>query len=265
MPGLLDQHKETIRMTHSFSLTGRRAVVTGAASGIGAAIARAYAEAGARLVLADLNADRLAAQADACRALGVEVETVRADVGDESGANAVVDHCIAAFGGVDILVNNAGMLTQARCTALSTQMWDEMMRVDLRSVFLCARRALPSMIAQRWGRVINIASQLGIKGGAELCHYAAAKAGVIGFTKSLAIEVASDNVLVNAIAPGPIETPMVDGISDTWKTAKSAELPLRRFGRAEEVAPSAVLLASDPGGNLFVGQTLGPNSGDVMP
>jgi 3-oxoacyl-[acyl-carrier protein] reductase len=252
-------------MVASFSLDGRRAVVTGAASGIGAAVAHAYAEAGARLVLADLNETRLATQADACRALGVRVETVVADVGEEAGAQGIVDRCIEAYGGIDILVNNAGMLTQARCTELTVPMWDDMMRVDLRSVFLCSRRALPSMVAQRWGRIINVASQLGIKGGAELTHYSAAKAGVIGFTKSLALEAAPDNVLVNAIAPGPIETPLVDGISASWKKMKSAELPLRRFGRAEEVAPTAVLLASDPGGNLFVGQTLGPNSGDVMP
>ena len=252
-------------MTTLFSLDGRRAVVTGAASGIGAAIANHYAAAGARLLLADRDAARLALQADACRAAGATVETVQADVGDETGANRIVDRCIEAFGGIDILVNNAGMLTQARCTDLTTAMWDDMMRVDLRSVFLCTRRALPSMTAQRWGRVINVASQLGIKGGAELSHYSAAKAGVIGFTKSLALEVAPDNVLVNAIAPGPIETPLVDGISAAWKQAKSAELPLRRFGLADEVAPTALLLASDPGGNLFVGQTLGPNSGDVMP
>jgi 3-oxoacyl-[acyl-carrier protein] reductase len=252
-------------MASAFSLDGRRAVVTGAASGIGAAIALAYAQAGARLVLADLNEARLAAHADLCRASGAQVDTVIADVGDEAGAHGIVDRCIAAYGGIDILVNNAGMLTQARCTDLTTRMWDDMLRVDLRSVFLCSRRALPSMTAQRWGRIINVASQLGIKGGAELTHYSAAKAGVIGFTKSLALEAAPDNVLVNAIAPGPIETPLVDGISAAWKEAKSKELPLRRFGRAEEVAPTAVLLASDPGGNLFVGQTLGPNSGDVMP
>jgi 3-oxoacyl-[acyl-carrier protein] reductase len=252
-------------MASAFSLDGRRAVVTGAASGIGAAIALAYAQSGARLVLADLNEARLAAHADLCRASGAQVDTVIADVGDEAGAHGIVDRCIAAYGGIDILVNNAGMLTQARCTDLTTRMWDDMLRVDLRSVFLCSRRALPSMTAQRWGRIINVASQLGIKGGAELTHYSAAKAGVIGFTKSLALEAAPDNVLVNAIAPGPIETPLVDGISAAWKEAKSKELPLRRFGRAEEVAPTAVLLASDPGGNLFVGQTLGPNSGDVMP
>ncbi|WP_144107352.1 SDR family NAD(P)-dependent oxidoreductase [Paraburkholderia sp. BCC1886] len=252
-------------MSSTFSLDGRRAVITGAASGIGAAIALAYASAGAQLVLADRDVARLNQQADVCRKLGATVHTVQADVGVEADANRIVDQCVEALGGIDILVNNAGMLTQARCVDLTTDMWDEMMRVDLRSVFLCTRRALPSMIAQRWGRVINVASQLGIKGGAELSHYSAAKAGVIGFTKSLALEVAPDNVLVNAIAPGPIETALVDGISAAWKAAKSAELPLRRFGRAEEVAPTALLLASDPGGNLFVGQTLGPNSGDVMP
>ncbi len=252
-------------MNTSKPLDGRRAVVTGAGSGIGEAIALAYAQAGAQLLLADIDAARADSVARRCRALGAEAETVIGDVGDESTAHRIIDRCVQAFGGIDILVNNAGMLTQSRCADMSTAMWDEMLRVDLRSVFLCARRAVPHMQAQRWGRIINIASQLGIKGGVELSHYAAAKAGVIGFTKSLALEVAPDNVLVNAIAPGPIATPLVDGISADWKRAKEASLPLGRFGRADEVAPTAVLLASDPGGNLYVGQTLGPNSGDVMP
>ncbi|WP_250438785.1 SDR family NAD(P)-dependent oxidoreductase [Delftia tsuruhatensis] len=252
-------------MNTSKPLDGRRAVVTGAGSGIGEAIARAYAQAGARLLLADIDAARAEDVAWRCRALGTQAETVIGDVGDESTAHRIIDRCVQAFGGIDILVNNAGMLTQSRCADMSTAMWDEMLRVDLRSVFLCARRAVPHMQAQRWGRIISIASQLGIKGGVELSHYAAAKAGVIGFTKSLALEVAPDNVLVNAIAPGPIATPLVDGISADWKRAKEASLPLGRFGRADEVAPTAVLLASDPGGNLYVGQTLGPNSGDVMP
>lgn len=252
-------------MNTSKPLDGRRAVVTGAGSGIGEAIALAYAQAGAQLLLADIDAARADSVAQRCRALGAQAETVIGDVGDESTAHRIIDRCVQAFGDIDILVNNAGMLTQSRCADMSTAMWDEMLRVDLRSVFLCARRAVPRMQAQRWGRIINIASQLGIKGGVELSHYAAAKAGVIGFTKSLALEVAPDNVLVNAIAPGPIATPLVDGISADWKRAKEASLPLGRFGRADEVAPTAVLLASDPGGNLYVGQTLGPNSGDVMP
>ncbi len=246
-------------------LEQKRAVITGAASGIGLAIASLFAREGARLVLTDRHADNLQNAVAACRERGAECIGVVADVGQVAGAQSGVDACVEQFGGIDILVNNAGMLSQARCTDISLEMWDEMMAVDLRSVFLASKRALPWMLAQKWGRIINVASQLGIKGGAELCHYAAAKAGVIGFTKSLALEVSAQNVLVNAIAPGPIETPLIEGLNSEWKKAKAAELPLGRFGRAEEIAPVALLLASEPGGNLFVGQTLGPNSGDVMP
>jgi len=246
-------------------LQNRRAVITGAGSGIGAAIAYAYAEAGAKLVLCDRGSDRLAIVANHCRDRGISVIECVADVGSREGAQAGVDACVDALGGIDILVNNAGMLTQASCVDLTQEMWDEMLRVDLTSVFVASQRALPHMLEQQWGRIINIASQLGIKGGAQLTHYAAAKAGVIGFTKSLALEVSKDNVLVNCVAPGPIETPLVEGISQEWKAAKAKELPLGRFGKVEEVAPIAVLLASEPGGNLFVGQTLNPNSGDVMP
>ncbi|WP_106477928.1 SDR family NAD(P)-dependent oxidoreductase [Phytohalomonas tamaricis] len=246
-------------------LENRRTVVSGAASGIGKAIALAYAEAGARLVLLDRDGEGLVKTRAACRAQGGDVIEITADVGTVEGARAGVEACLAHFGGIDILVNNAGMLTQAPCTEMTVEMWDTMLNVDLRSVFIASQCALPSMLEQRWGRIINVASQLGIKGGAELCHYAAAKAGVIGFTKSLALEVSDHNVLVNTIAPGPIETPLVDGISAQWKQAKAAELPLKRFGYADEVAPTAVLLASEPGGNLYCGQTLGPNSGDVMP
>jgi len=121
------------------------------------------------------------------------------------------------------------------------------------------------MVARGEGRIINIASQLGIKGGRGLTHYSAAKAGVIGLTKALALELAEHGVLVNAIAPGPVHTAMVEGITEEWKAAKQAELPLGRFGVPAEVAPTAVLLASSPGGDLYVGQTLGPNAGDVMP
>ncbi|HAV2278594.1 SDR family NAD(P)-dependent oxidoreductase [Serratia marcescens] len=246
-------------------LPQRRAMITGAASGIGAAIALLFAREGAALMLADRNEAGLRAIVERCRGLGAVCHGVLANVGAPDDARRGVDACLRRLGGIDILVNNAGMLTQARCEDLTLEMWDEMMAVDLRSVFLASQRALPYMRRQRWGRIINIASQLGLKGGAELCHYAAAKAGVIGFTKSLALEAATDNVLVNAIAPGPITTPLVEGISDAWKIAKAKELPLGRFGFADEVAPVALLLASEPGGNLFVGQTLGPNAGDVMP
>lgn len=249
----------------SQQLQGRTAIVTGAASGIGAAIADLFARHGAKLMLVDLNPDMLETVAQQCRAHGVQVLTAKTDVSVATDIADAVNRCEQEFGGVDILVNNAGFLTQALCVDLTEAMWDRMMDVDLKSVFLFSKAVLPGMIGRRWGRIINTASQLGIKGGVELSHYSAAKAGVIGFTKSLALEVAQYNVLVNALAPGPIETPLVDGVSAEWKAMKAKELPLRRFGLVEEVAPTALLLASEPDGNLFVGQTLGPNSGDVMP
>ena len=233
-------------------LQNRRCVVTGAASGIGEAIALLFAGEGARLILTDRDRNKLEEVVQRCRLIGAHCYGVVADVGEVDGATAGVDASLGHYEGIDVLVNNAGMLTQAPCTDITLDMWETMMAVDLRSVFLACQRALPVMLSQRWGRIINIASQLGIKGGAELCHYAAAKAGVIGLTKSLALEVSSRNVLVNAIAPGPIETPLIEGIHQAWKTAKTAELPLGRFGRAEEVAPVALLLASEPGQDFII-------------
>jgi len=246
-------------------LEGRIAIITGAGGGIGRGVALAFADAGARLVLSDRSIGRLDETAALCMQAGAQVKVVGADVTSEDEVNTIVRAAEVAFGGVDILLNNAGLLTSANIEDLSTAMWDHMIDVDLRSVYLATRAVLPHMRRQRWGRVINIASQLALKGGEALSHYCAAKAGVIGFTKAVALEVARENVLVNAIAPGPIETPLLAGVSDEWKSAKIAALPLGRFGRVDEVAPTAVLLASDPGGNLYVGQTLGPNSGDVMP
>lgn len=247
------------------ALDGRTAIVTGAASGIGAAIADAFAGEGAGLLLADLDADRLDAAAERHRGAGTTVATAAVDVTDPDQTKEMVERCIGELGQIDIIVNSAGMLNEVPLVEMDVETWDRMIAVDLRSVFLCCRWAAPHMVERGSGRIINIASQLGIKGGEGLTHYCAAKAGVIGFTKALARELAPAGVLVNAIAPGPIETPLVDDLSQEWKQAKEDELPLRRFGRAEEVAPSAVLLATEPGGNLFVGQVLGPNSGDVMP
>ncbi|QRP50487.1 SDR family NAD(P)-dependent oxidoreductase [Amycolatopsis sp. FDAARGOS 1241] len=230
--------------------SGRTVVVTGGASGIGKAIAAAFRDNGDRVVVLD-------------RTAGAGVTAV--DVSDEDSVRSAFAVVRAEFGTVDVLVNSAGLLTESPAEDMDLAVWNETIAVDLTGVFLCSREVLKPMRAQRWGRIINISSQLGLKGGTGLGHYSAAKAGVIGFTKAVALEVAADNVLVNAIAPGPIETPLVDGISQAWKVAKRAELPLGRFGTPEEVAPAALLLADDPGGNLFVGQTLGPNSGDVMP
>ncbi|MDT7671141.1 MAG: 3-oxoacyl-[acyl-carrier protein] reductase [Pseudonocardiales bacterium] len=238
-------------------LQGRTALVVGGASGIGAAIAAAFTAAGASVVVADRTPCDPAS-------LGV-AGAVSLDVTDEGSVERAEAAAGELVGPLGILVNSAGILTESPLAEMSLDTWSETLAVDLTGVFLCCRAVLPGMLERGSGRIINVASQLGIKGGRELAHYAAAKAGVIALTKSLALEVSAHGVLVNAIAPGPIDTPMVEGITEDWKRAKRAELPLGRFGRPEEVAPTAVLLASDPGGNLYVGQTLGPNSGDVMP
>jgi 3-oxoacyl-[acyl-carrier protein] reductase len=209
-------------------------------------------------------ADRGAEVRDLASGSGA-VGAVVFDVTDEAAIVAGVQDASTLVGGIDILVNSHGMLTESALVDMSLEQWSETMAVDLTSVFLLCRAVLPGMLERRFGRIINVASQLAIKGGVGMSHYAAAKAGVIALTKSLALEVAPHGVLVNAVAPGPIETALLDQISDDWKSAKRAELPLGRFGTPDEVAPTVVLLASEPGGNLYVGQTLGPNSGDVMP
>jgi len=200
-----------------------------------------------------------------CSGLGVQVMNVRVDVSREDDVVRMFSTAEAELGPIDVLVNNAGILTECRVVDMTAITFDEMIAVDLRSVFLCSRAALPSMTEHGFGRIINIASQLGQKGGPGLAHYSAAKAGVIGFTRALAREVGANGITANCIAPGPIETPLGRGLSDEWTDTLRAGLPLKRFGQPVEVAPTAVLLASDPGGNLYTGQTLGPNSGDVMP
>ena len=247
------------------SLRGKTAVITGAGSGIGAAIARLFASEGADLALLDLDPEQAERVATECTALGVKALARRVDVTDSDDVKAAIDAAAEELGGLDILVSSAGILDETPFLELSPETFDKTLDVDLRGVFLAARWAAPHMVKRGGGRIINISSQLGIKGGTGLAHYVSAKAGVIGLTKALALELAPHAILVNAIAPGPIFTPLIDGLSEDWKTAKQAELPVGRFGTAEEVAPTALLLASSPGGNLYTGQTLGPNSGDVMP
>lgn len=245
-------------------LEGKTALITGAASGIGAAIAHLYAKEGARVALADLNLDGCDEQALLLHNQDRH-STHAVDVADANMTQSLIDSVVNTHGQIDILVNSAGILTEVPLLDLTIEQFDKMLAVNLRSVFLCSRWAAPYMVKQKSGRIINISSQLGLKGGVNLVHYTAAKAGVLGLTKAMARELVPHNVLVNAIAPGPVLTPLFGDLSDDWREAKQSELPLGRFGVPEEIAPSALLLASSPGGDLYVGQTLGPNSGDVMP
>jgi NAD(P)-dependent dehydrogenase (short-subunit alcohol dehydrogenase family) len=245
-------------------LDGRIAVVTGAASGIGRGIAVAFAREGADIVVADMvdaegAATVLAEIADA----GTRGVFVRTDVSDEASVREMARFALDEFGRVDILVNNAGIFTESLFEDISVEDWDRVVNTNLRGTFLCSRMLIGQMLERGDGRIINIASQLGQIGGTSVPHYVASKAGIIGLTKALAREVAGRGVLVNAIAPGPIQTPLLDRETEEWRSGKLAELPIKRFGRVDEVTPTAVLLASADG-SYYVGQTLGPNGGDVM-
>jgi 3-oxoacyl-[acyl-carrier protein] reductase len=251
-------------MSRSPRLEQRTALITGGSRGIGAAIARAFAAEGADVALCH-NDDETGALATAAdiRAHGRRAFAAHCDVGDPPSLRAFVEAAHTAFGRIDIAVNNAGISGETAFENITLEALDRMIAVHLRASFLVAQMVLPGMRERRWGRIINIASQLAYKGAPGLVHYCAAKAALIGLTRALAQEVAPDGVLVNAIAPGPVDTRLTEALSHEWKRWKRSQLPLGRFGRPDEIAPTAVLLASADG-DFYVGQTLSPNGGDVM-
>ncbi|MBY5796027.1 SDR family oxidoreductase [Rhizobium leguminosarum bv. viciae] len=239
------------------------AIVTGAGSGIGRAIAARLSQDGYAVLVNDLHLDRAQAVADEIAVAGGKAVAVAGDVSSETDTANVYDVAVSAFGHPRLLVNCAGIVHQALFENLEVADFDRMFAIHVRGTFLMTKLALPSMLAAGDGVIINVASQLGQIGGIELVHYAGAKAAIIGMTKSLAREVSNRGVRVNAVAPGPINTPLMRELSQEWRVRKAAELPLGRFGEPEEVAATVSFLAS-PAASLFVGQTLGPNSGDVM-
>ncbi len=241
-------------------LAGRVSIVTGGGRGIGRAIAEAFVAEGALVVVADRDAELGGATA---LAIGGGTVAVPTDVADEASVARLVEQVVATHGRIDVLVNNAGIASSAEVADMSLARWAETIAVDLTGVFLCSRAVLPGMIERRSGRIVNVGSQLGLRGAPALAHYCAAKAGVHGFTKALAREVAAHGITVNAIAPGPIDTDILASIDEETMAGILAEIPLGRLGRVEEIAPTAVLLASDEGA-YYTGSVLNVSGGHVM-
>ncbi|MCB8839468.1 SDR family NAD(P)-dependent oxidoreductase [Aurantimonas sp. VKM B-3413] len=242
-------------------LDRRIAVVTGAATGLGRGIAELYASEGAEIVIVDRNGQGAERVAAAIRATGRRSLALEADVGDEESVDRAFRRVAEEFGAPDILVNNAGIVTVSLLEDMATATFDEMIRIDLKSVFLCTRAVLPAMRAKGYGRIVNIASQIAYKGAEGMTHYAAAKAGVVGLTRSLAYEVTRHGIAVNAICPGPIDTDMK--LPPEWAAKKQSELVIGRQGTVGEVAPTALLLACEDAA-FYVGATFHPNGGDIM-
>ena len=241
-------------------LTGRTALVTGSTRGIGRAIAASLAESGARVAI--VGRDQAKA-AEGAEALGGSAQGFACDVADPASVVALVESVEKAFGQVDILVNNAGLTRDNILFRIKDDDWDAVLDANLRGAFVAIRAASRGMIKRRWGRIINIASVVGITGNKGQANYAASKAGLIGLTKSVAKELAQRNVLVNAVAPGFIETDMTAAMTSEARAALSGQIPLERLGRPEDIAGVVTFLASEHA-SYITGQVLVVDGGMVM-
>ncbi len=248
-------------MTAFFDLTGRRALVTGATGGLGEAIARVLHAAGAHVAVSGRRAAKLE---ELAASLGERVVPLPADLADPTAVDELARYAPDRLGGpVEILVNNAGITRDVLLLRMKDEDWAEVMRVDLEAAFRLTRAFLKGMMKGRFGRVINISSVVGVTGNAGQANYAAAKAGLIGFTKSVAQEVASRGITVNAIAPGFIRSPMTDALNESQKDALLQRIPCGFFGEPDDVA-AAVLYLAGSGARYVTGQTLHVNGGMAM-
>jgi len=243
-----------------FSLKDKVAVVTGASQGIGRETSLALAAAGAKVAAAARNEEKLKALVDEISAAGGTALAVKMDVADAEQVKTGFKQVVEKFGRLDILVNNAAITRDGLAMRMKVEDWEAVLRTNLTGAHLCIQQALPTMMRARAGRIINIASVVAQMGNAGQANYVAAKAGLIGLTKAIAIEIASRNITVNAVAPGFIETPMTDVLPDKVKEELKARIPLGRMGSARDVAAAIVFLASDEAGYI-TGHVLDVNGG----
>jgi 3-oxoacyl-[acyl-carrier protein] reductase len=243
-----------------FSLKDKVALVTGASQGIGRATALALVEAGAKVAIAARNTEKLMSLAEEILAAGGEALPVPMDVADAAQVKTGFQQLLAKLGKLDILVNNAAITRDTLALRMKLEDWDAVLRTNLTGAHLCIQQALGAMLKQRAGRIINISSVVAETGNAGQANYVASKAGLIGLTRAIAVEVASRNITVNAIAPGFIATPMTDPLSTELKDKMKAMIPLGRFGSDRDVATAIVFLASDEAGYI-TGQVLDVNGG----
>jgi 3-oxoacyl-[acyl-carrier protein] reductase len=243
-----------------FDLTGKLALVTGASGGIGGAIARALAAQGARVALSGTRADVLETM---CAELSGDHVVLPCNLADGAAVDALVGQAEAALGGLDILVSNAGITRDGLLLRMKDEDWTLVQQVNVEAYFRLTRAALKGMMKRRYGRIVAITSVVGVTGNPGQANYAASKAGIIGFTKALAQEVASRNITANCIAPGFIASPMTDGLADAQKAALLGRIPLARLGEGADIAAAAVYLSSAEAGYV-TGQTLHVNGGMAM-
>ncbi len=244
-------------------LKGKVALVTGAAQGIGRAIALLLAQKGADLVVSDINLEKAEETAKEIEAIGRKAMAIRADVANANDVERMVEAILERFGQIDILVNNAGIAKDKLILRMTEEDWDAVLNVNLKGTFHCTKAVIRHMSKQRKGKIVNIASVVGEMGNAGQANYSASKAGVIGFTKTIAREFAQRGINVNAIAPGYIGTPMTDVLPEKAKEELRRMIPMERLGRPEDVAEAVLFLVSEAS-SYITGQVLNVNGGIYM-